>query len=122
MIVSSEIVYCEVVRIPVSLNPRRTESDEWMYEKAARPRWFVLPNSQARSRRTMMQRYLISVATSSLALGFAGCVASDDATGSDEQVAATQQAATAIGDPLPGTDPTEFAAAKANFAAEEEIE
>src|SRR5690242_9229927 len=72
-------------------------------------------------RRTMTQRYLLSVATSSLALGFAGCAASDDATTTDEPVAATQQAATAIGDPLPGTDLTEFAAAKANFAQEEEI-
>jgi CxxC motif-containing protein (DUF1111 family) len=70
----------------------------------------------------MKQGYLISVATSSLALGFAGCAASDDAPTSDEPVAATQQAATAIGDPLPGTDPTAFADAKANFAAEEEIE
>jgi CxxC motif-containing protein (DUF1111 family) len=64
----------------------------------------------------------MSVATSSLALAYAGCVASGDAAdNADDQVAATQQAATAIGDPLPGTDPTEFAAAKANFAAEEEI-
>src|ERR1700704_3502112 len=68
----------------------------------------------------MTQRYLISVATSSLALGFAGCVASDDAKVSDEPVAATQQAATAIGDPLPGTDLAAFAAAKDNFVAEEE--
>jgi CxxC motif-containing protein (DUF1111 family) len=64
----------------------------------------------------------MSVATSSIALAYAGCVASGDAAdNADDQVAATQQAATAIGDPLPGTDPTEFAAAKANFAAEEEI-
>jgi CxxC motif-containing protein (DUF1111 family) len=68
----------------------------------------------------MKQRYLISVATSSLALGFAGCAASDDAQTSDEPVAATQQAVTAIGDPLPGTDPVAFAEAKDNFAAEEE--
>ncbi|HEX3481543.1 MAG TPA: di-heme oxidoredictase family protein [Kofleriaceae bacterium] len=61
------------------------------------------------------------MATSSLALGLAGCAASDDARTTDEPVAATQQAATAIGDPLPGTDPAEFAAAKANFAQEEEI-
>ena len=63
-----------------------------------------------------MQRYLMSVATSSLALAYAGCVASDDAkAASDEpaQVAATQQAVTAIGDALPGTDPVAFAAAKA---------
>ena len=69
-----------------------------------------------------MQRYLMSVATSSLALAYAGCVASEDATDhAGDQVAATQQAVTAIGDALPGTDPTEFAAARANFAAEEEI-
>jgi CxxC motif-containing protein (DUF1111 family) len=52
-------------------------------------------------------------------------VASGDAKeGTDEsaQVAATQQAVTAaIGDPLPGTDPDEFAEAKANFEQEEEI-
>ena len=69
-----------------------------------------------------MQRSLMSVATSSLALAYAGCVASGDADdNAGDQVAATQQAVTAIGDPLPGTDPTEFAAARANFAAEEEI-
>lgn len=69
-----------------------------------------------------MQRYLMSVATSSLALAYAGCVASEDATHKGgEQVAATQQAVTAIGDPLPGTDPDKFAEAKANFAAEEDI-
>ncbi len=69
-----------------------------------------------------MKRYLMSVATSSLALAYAGCVASNDAKdGSDDQVAATQQAATAIGDPLPGTDPDKFAEAKANFAQEEGI-
>jgi CxxC motif-containing protein (DUF1111 family) len=70
----------------------------------------------------MTQRYLITVATSSLALGFAGCMAADDAKTTDEPVAATQQAVTAIGDPLPGTDPVAFADAKANFAAEEESE
>ena len=72
-----------------------------------------------------MQRYLMSVATSSLALAYAGCVASDDATSSNDepvQVASTQQAVTAIGDPLPGTDPDAFEEAKANFAAVEEIE
>jgi CxxC motif-containing protein (DUF1111 family) len=69
-----------------------------------------------------MQRCLMSVATSSLALAYAGCVASEDATDhAGDQVAATQQAVAAIGDPLPGTDLTEFAAARANFAAEEEI-
>jgi CxxC motif-containing protein (DUF1111 family) len=67
----------------------------------------------------------MSVATSSLALAYAGCVASDDAKDAKDepvQVAATQQAVTAIGDPLPGTDPVAFADAKANFVAEEESE
>jgi CxxC motif-containing protein (DUF1111 family) len=69
-----------------------------------------------------MQRYLMSVATSSVALAFAGCVASDDAQDNTEtQVAATQQAATAIGDPLPGTDPAAFDAAKDNFSEPEDI-
>jgi len=49
-------------------------------------------------------------------------MASADAGTTDEPVAATQQAVTAIGDPLPGTDPVAFADAKANFAAEEESE
>lgn len=68
-----------------------------------------------------MERYLLSVATSSLSLAFAGCVTADDATDADGdvQVAATQQAATVIGDPLPGTDPAVFAAARDNFAAVE---
>ena len=70
-----------------------------------------------------MKRYLMSVATSSLALAYAGCAASDDANdGSAEQIAVAEQAVTAIGDPLPGTDPDKFAEAKANFAAAEEIE
>src|ERR1041384_8451130 len=70
----------------------------------------------------MMQRYLMSVATSSLALAYTGCVASQDATDqAGDQVAAPQQAVTAIGDALPGTDLTEFAAARANFAAEEDV-
>jgi CxxC motif-containing protein (DUF1111 family) len=99
------------------------ERDEWMYRESSSAEWCVLPDSQACFRRTTMQRYLISVATSSLVLGFAGCVASDDAQGTDEPaVAATAQAVTAIGDPLPGTDATAFAAARDNFAAEEEIE
>jgi CxxC motif-containing protein (DUF1111 family) len=68
----------------------------------------------------MTQRYLISVATSTLALGFAGCVSSDAAPTTDEPVAAAEQAATAIGDPLPGTDADAFAEAKANFMQEEE--
>src|ERR1041384_8361302 len=70
----------------------------------------------------MMQRYLMSVATSSLALAYTGCVASQDATDqAGDQVAAPQQAVTAIGDALPGTDLAEFAAARANFAAEEDV-
>src|SRR6476659_9165420 len=108
MTVPSEIVHCESLPIPVSFYPRRAEATSGCTERAARPSWFVLPDSQACFRRTMKQRYLISVATSSLALGFSGCTASDDARTSDEPVAATQQAVTAIGDALPGTDPVEF--------------
>lgn len=67
-----------------------------------------------------MQRYLMSVATSSLALAYAGCATSSDVE--DVQLAETQQGVTVIGDPLPGTDPVAFAAAKENFAAVEEIE
>jgi CxxC motif-containing protein (DUF1111 family) len=66
-----------------------------------------------------MQRYLIPVATSSLALAFAGCATSDEG---DVEVAQAQQGVTSIGDALPGTDPVAFAAAKENFAAVEEIE
>ena len=70
-----------------------------------------------------MNRYLMSVATGSLVLVYAGCVASDDAKDDgDVQVAQTAQAVTAIGDPLPGTDPVAFAEARDNFALEEEIE
>ena len=60
-----------------------------------------------------MQRYLMSVATSSLVLAYAGCVASDDAKEAKDEpvVASTQQAVTAIGDPLPGTDLEAFEAA-----------
>lgn len=70
-----------------------------------------------------MQRYLISVATSSLTLAFAGCVTTDDATDADGdvQVAATQQATTVLGDPLPGTEAVAFAAARDNFAAVEDV-
>jgi CxxC motif-containing protein (DUF1111 family) len=64
-----------------------------------------------------MQRYVMSVATGSLALAFAGCTTSDDA---DVKVAETQQGVTTIGDPLPGTDLDAFAEAKANFMQEEE--
>src|SRR4051794_33738224 len=91
-----------------------------MYRESSSAEAVRAATSQACSRRIMTQRYLITVATSSLALGFAGCTASDDAPTTDEPVAVTQQAATAIGDPLPGTDPDAFAEAKANFMAEEE--
>ena len=73
-----------------------------------------------------MQRYLMSVATGSLALAFVGCTnegakIQDQGKDKDVQVSQTQQAVTAIGDPLPGTDPDKFAEAKANFAAAEDI-
>ena len=71
-----------------------------------------------------MQRYLLSVATGSLALAFVGCnneglMIQDQGKDKPVQVSQTQQGMTAIGDPLPGTDPDKFAEAKANFAAEE---
>jgi CxxC motif-containing protein (DUF1111 family) len=62
----------------------------------------------------------MSVATSSLALAYAGCATSSDVE--DVQLAEAQQGVTVIGDALPGTDPVAFAAAKENFAAVEEIE
>jgi len=68
-----------------------------------------------------MQRYLKSVATSSLALtAIAGCVsgAADEA---GDNTTAPQEVTTAIGDALPGTDATTFAAARANFAQVEGI-
>lgn len=66
-----------------------------------------------------MKRYLMSVATSSLALtAIAGCV--DQGADQTEAVAETSQAVTAIGSPLPGTDPDRFAEALENFAAVEE--
>jgi len=67
-----------------------------------------------------MQRYLMSVATSSLALtAIAGCVSTGD-TGPEDTTEA-QQSVTAIGDPLPGTDPAAFAEARDNFAQVEGI-
>ena len=67
-----------------------------------------------------MKRYLISVATSSLTLtAVAGCMATEGAT--EEDTAEAQQSVAAIGDPLPGTDPVVFAAARDNFAAVEDI-
>ena len=53
-----------------------------------------------------MQRYLMSVATSSLALAYAGCAASEDATdNAGDEVAATQRVA-AI-EPAPQKGPGE---------------
>jgi CxxC motif-containing protein (DUF1111 family) len=58
------------------------------------------------------------MATSCLALAAAaGCAAGEEVATSD-----VQQSATTLGAALPGTDMTKFAEAKANFAAEEEIE
>jgi CxxC motif-containing protein (DUF1111 family) len=69
-----------------------------------------------------MQRYLMSVATGTLTLAFAGCVTADEANTGDPQVAeAAQAVTTAIGDALPGTDPTAFAAARDNFNQAEDI-
>jgi len=68
-----------------------------------------------------MQRYLMSVATSSLALtAIAGCV-SGTADEAGDNTSAPQEVTTAIGDPLPGTDATTFAAARDNFAQVEGI-
>ncbi len=69
-----------------------------------------------------MNRYFLSVATSSLALtAIAGC-ATTEADADQVEVAATQQAVTALpGAALPGTDPARFAEAADNFAAVEEI-
>ncbi|HEX7841119.1 MAG TPA: di-heme oxidoredictase family protein [Kofleriaceae bacterium] len=66
----------------------------------------------------------MSVATGSLALALVGCINEGAASQDQDQaaeVSQTQQGVTAIGDPLPGTDPDKFAEAKANFAAEEDI-
>lgn len=68
-----------------------------------------------------MKRYLKSVATSSLALSaLAGCVAAE--ARDEAATSATAQAATVIGDPLPGTDLAAFEAAKDNFSEAETIE
>jgi CxxC motif-containing protein (DUF1111 family) len=102
--------------------PRRMECDGWMYREsssAALARAAQL--SILFEEDCTMQRYLMSVATSSLALAYAGCVASEADEPADVEVAETQQSVTTIGDPLPGTDPVAFAAAKDNFAAVEDI-
>ncbi len=71
-----------------------------------------------------MKRYLLGVTTSSLALtAMAACTnAEAPDQGEPEATAATQQAVTAIGSPLPGTDPVRFAEALENFAAIETID
>jgi len=64
----------------------------------------------------------MSVATSSLALtAIAGCVSGTADEAGDNNTAAPQEVTTAIGDPLPGTDATTFAAARDNFAQVEGI-
>jgi len=68
-----------------------------------------------------MKRYLWTVASSSLALtAIAGCVEQGDQSDATETVAETQQAVTAIGSALPGTDPDRFAESLENFLANEE--
>jgi CxxC motif-containing protein (DUF1111 family) len=68
----------------------------------------------------MLQRYLRTVVTSSLALtAIAGCVSTGE--NDPEDTAEAQQSATVIGDPLPGTDPDAFAEARDNFVAAEDI-
>ncbi|HET9620922.1 MAG TPA: di-heme oxidoredictase family protein [Kofleriaceae bacterium] len=65
---------------------------------------------------------MTTVATSSLALtAIAGCMSAEAAGTDPEATASATQAATVIGDPLPGTDAVAFAAARDNFAATEEI-
>ena len=67
-----------------------------------------------------MKRYLMSVSWGSLALtALGGCMAVDATERGN--TTETQQSVTAIGDPLPGTDPVLFAAARDNFAAVEDI-
>jgi CxxC motif-containing protein (DUF1111 family) len=69
-----------------------------------------------------MKRYLKTAATSALALtAMAGCISADASDQPDDNTGVTEQAATNIGDPLPGTDPAVFAAAAENFAAAEDI-
>jgi CxxC motif-containing protein (DUF1111 family) len=68
-----------------------------------------------------MQRTLWTVATSSLAVtAFAACVEQGAQSEPAEAVATTQQAVTAIGEALPGTDPDRFEEARENFLANEE--
>ena len=69
-----------------------------------------------------MKRYLSHLGTSSLALtAMAGCISADAADQPEDTAAVPQQVTTHIGDPLPGTDATVFAAAAANFAQAEAI-
>src|SRR5437868_1180690 len=74
------------------------------------------------SRRTAMQRYWMSVATSSLALtAIAGCASTEATEPGADDTTQVQQGVTAAGDPLPGTDPAAFAAARDNFIQAEDI-
>jgi CxxC motif-containing protein (DUF1111 family) len=69
-----------------------------------------------------MNRYLSTVATSSLALtALASCMSAEAADDPEVETAAAAQASTVLGAALPGTDPVAFAAARDNFAAEETI-
>jgi len=72
-----------------------------------------------------MKHSLLSLTTTGLAMtAMAACAASEAATPNASPSSETAQAATAapaIGAALPGTDPDLFAAARDNFAAEEEI-
>jgi CxxC motif-containing protein (DUF1111 family) len=69
-----------------------------------------------------MNRYLLSVATSSLALtAIAGCATTEADADESAETAQTQQSVTAAGAALPGTDLAKFEEAKANFAQAEDI-
>lgn len=69
-----------------------------------------------------MRRHLFLLAMSSSALtAIAGCAATAEDDG-DVATAQTQQAVTAIGSALPGTDEDEFEDAQTDFAAVEEID
>lgn len=71
-----------------------------------------------------MQRHWLTLATSSFVFGaMAGCVPAEPSDSKpDFATSEAQQGLTAIGDPLPGTDPVAFAAARENFEAVETID
>jgi len=66
-----------------------------------------------------MRSWRIVLSVGWVAIGAQGCA--DTQSPDDESVADTVQAATVLGDPLPGTDLTAFNAARDNFAEEEDI-